>query len=85
MEAFQAFSDGTVVKNPLAHAGDEGLIPGLGGSPGEGSGSSLQYPCLESSKDRRAWRATVHGVTKSQTWLSNSQTSNAVIYGSMLD
>ena len=49
---------------------DLGLIPGLGRFPGKGNGSPLQYSCLEDSMDRGAWRATVHGVTKSQTWLS---------------
>ena len=41
-----------------------GSIPGLGRSPGEGNGNSLQYPCLENPTDRGAWRATVQGVTK---------------------
>ena len=40
-------------------------------SPGEGNGNPLQYSCLENSTDRGAWRATVHGVTKSQTQLSD--------------
>ena len=53
-----------MVKNSLANAGDEGLIPGLGKSPGEGNGNALQYSCLEKSMDREAWQATVHGVTK---------------------
>ena len=39
-------------------------------SPGVGNGNPLQYRCLETSTDRGAWRATVHGVAKSQTWLS---------------
>ena len=56
-----------MVKNPPAHTGDAGSIPGLGRSPGEGNGNPLQYSCLESSMDRGAWLATVHGVTKSQT------------------
>ena len=43
---------------------DEGSIPGLGGSPGEGNGNPLQYSCLENPMDRGAWRAAVHGVTK---------------------
>ena len=43
-----------VVKNPHANAGDAGLIPGLGRSPGEEHGSPLQYSCLESSMDRGA-------------------------------
>ena len=61
-----------VVKNPPANAGeirDAGLIPGSGRSPGEGNGYPLQYSCLENPKDREAWQATVHRVTKSQTQL----------------
>ena len=60
-----------VVKNPPANAGDAGdmgLIPGSGRSPGEGNGNLAQYSCLENTMDRRAWWATVHGVTKSWTW-----------------
>ena len=59
-----------MVKNPLANVGDpgdEGSIPGSGRSPGEGNGNLLQYSCLESSMDRVAWWAVVHGVTKRQT------------------
>ena len=53
---------------PSAHnAGDLGSIPGLGRSPGEGSGNPLQYSCLENSMGGGAWWATVHGVAKSQT------------------
>ena len=44
--------------------GDMGSIPGLGRSPGEGSGNPLQYPCLGNLMDRGAWWATVHGVAK---------------------
>ena len=47
------------------NAGDLGLIPGLGRSPGEGNGNPLQYSCLENPMDREAWQATVHGVTES--------------------
>ena len=47
-----------------------GSIPESGRSPGEGNGNPLQYSCLENLMDRRAWLATVHGVAKSQTWLS---------------
>ena len=54
--------------------GDLGSIPGLGRSPGEGKGYSLQYSSLENSMDRGAWWYTVHGVTKSWTRLSNSHT-----------
>ena len=65
-----------VVKNIPANEGnirDEGLIPGLGKSPGGGHGNALQYSCLENSMGRRAWEATVHSVLKSKTqlkWLS---------------
>ena len=37
----------------------------------EGHGNPLQYSCLENPMDRRAWRATVHRVTKSWTWLGD--------------
>ena len=46
------------------NAGDLGLIPGWGRSPGEGNGNPLQYPCLENPMDRAAWWATVYGVTR---------------------
>ena len=64
-----SFPDGAVVKNLPANAGDTGLISGSGRSPGGGNGNSLQYSWLEYSMDRGAWRATVHGVAKSQRWL----------------
>ena len=51
-------------KESACNAGDLGLIPGLGRSPGEGYGYPLQYSCLENPMDRRAWQATVHGVTR---------------------
>ena len=56
-----------MVKNLPAKIGDVGLIPGAGRSPGEGNGSPLQYSCLESSMDRGAWGATVHGAAESDT------------------
>ena len=52
-------------------AGDLGSIPGSGRSPGEGNGNPLQYSCLENPMDGGAWWATAHGVTKSQTQLSD--------------
>ena len=61
-------SDG---KASARNAGDPGLIPGLGRSPGEGNGNPLQYSCLENSMDGGAWWATVHRVAKSQTRLSD--------------
>ena len=54
-----------MVKNPPANAGDMGLIPGSGRSPGEGNGNPLQYPCLGNPMDKEAWQATLHGVSKS--------------------
>ena len=56
-----------MVKDLPANAGDAGLTPGLGRSPGEGNSNPLWYSCLENSMDRGAWQATVHGVTKSRT------------------
>ena len=47
-----------------------GWIPESGRSPGEGHGNPVQYSCLENFMDRWAWKATVHGVSKSQTRLS---------------
>ena len=64
-------SDG---KGSVYNAGDPGLIPGSGRSPGEWNGNSLQYSCLENPTNRGAWWAIVHGVAKSQTWLSDQHT-----------
>ena len=58
------FPGGSVVKNLSANAGNVGLIPGLGRSPGEGNSNPLQYFCLENPMDRGAWWATVHGGHK---------------------
>ena len=59
--------DGSVVKNLPANAGDAGLIPGSGRSPGERNGNPVQYSCLGNPMDRGAWWATVHGVAESDT------------------
>ena len=59
-----------VVKNPPANAGNVGWIPGSGRSSEVGNGNPLQYSCLKNPMDRRAWKTTVPGVTKSQTQLS---------------
>ena len=61
-------SDG---KASVYNAGDSGSIPGLGRSPGEGNGNPLQDYCVENPMDRGAWQATVHGVAKSRTRLSD--------------
>ena len=58
-------------KESACNAGDLGSIPGLERSPGEGNGNPLQYSGLENPMDGEAWQATVHGVTKSQTQLSD--------------
>ena len=69
----------SVVKDPPASAGDKGLIPKLGWSPGEGNGNLLQYSCPENPMDRGACRSTVQGIPKSYTWLSNSTTATVGI------
>ena len=61
------FPGDTVIKDPPANAGeagDEGLIPGSGRSPGGGNGNPLQYSYLENPMDSGAWQATVHEVAK---------------------
>ena len=65
------FPGGSEVKASASNVGDQGSIPGLGRSPGEGNGNPLQYSCLENPMDGGAWLATVHGVAKSRTRLSN--------------
>ena len=63
-----------VIKNLPANAGDAGLIPGSGQSPGRGNGNPLQHSCLENPMDRGAWWATVPGVTKSLTGVKQLST-----------
>ena len=53
-----------MVKNPPANAGDIGLIPGSGRSPGERNANPFRYSGLEDLMDRGAWQAIVHGVSK---------------------
>ena len=65
------FPGGSAVKNRPANAGDVGSTPDPGRSSGEGNGNPLQNSCLENPMDRGTWRAVVHGVTKTQTGLSN--------------
>ena len=60
-----------MVKNLDCNAGDLGLIPGSRRFPGEENGYPLQYSYLKNSRDRGAWGATVHGVTKNWTRLSD--------------
>ena len=65
------FPDASDGKESACNVGDPGSIPGSGRSSGEGNGNSLKYSCLENPLDGGAWRATVHGVAKSWTRLSN--------------
>ena len=65
---------------PTCNAGDSALIPRSGRSPGEGQSYPLQYSCLKNPKDRGAWRATVHGVTKSQTRLRTRASRAPTLY-----
>ena len=70
-QSLWGFSGGSHGEESTCKAGDLGSIPGLGRSPGEGNGNSLQSSCLENRMDSRGWQATVHGVAKSQTRLSH--------------
>ena len=68
---FSVFPVGSEDKASACNVGDLGSIPGLGRAPGEGNGNPLQYSCLENPMARGAWQATVHGVAKSWTQLSD--------------
>ena len=61
---------GSVVEKLPAKAGDPGLIPGSGRSPGERNGTPLQYSCLANPMKRGAWQVTVHGMAKEWLWAS---------------
>ena len=65
------FPGGSDGKESACDAGDPGSIPGLRRSHGEGNGNPHHYSCLEISMDRGSWRATIHGVAKSWTQLSD--------------
>ena len=65
------FPGGSDVKAFAYNAGDLGLTPESGRSPGEGNGNPLLYSYLENPMDREAWKATVRRVAKSQTRLSD--------------
>ena len=62
--ATSGFSSGSVDKDSACSAGDQGLIPRLGRSPGGGNDNPLQYSCLGNPVDRGAWQATVHWVVR---------------------
>ena len=65
------FLGGSDSKESACNVRDLGSIPGSRRSPGGGNGNSLQYSCLDNPINKEAWRATVYGVAKSQTRLSN--------------
>ena len=77
-----SFPGGSVIENLPASAGDSGgtgLIPGLGRAPGGENNIAFEFSCLEDSMDRGAWRATVGGVTKSQTRTERARTWKMII------
>ena len=71
MHTALGFRLGSDSKESAYSAGDPGLFPGSGRSPGEGNGNTLQYSCLENPMDRGVSWATDHGVVESRTQLSN--------------
>ena len=79
-EAFPGGSDG---KASAYNVGYSGSIPGSGRSPGDGNGNPLQYSCLENPTDGGAWLASVHGVAKSQTRLSDFTTTREALHAAV--
>ena len=80
---YMNISSGSDGKESACNARDWGSISGSGRSLGEGNGTCsnpFQYSCLENSMGRWAWQATVHGVTKSHTWLTEWLTWHTYIY-----
>ena len=73
------FPGGSDDKASACKVGDLGSIPESGRTPGEENGNLLQYSCLENSMDEGAWWATVHGVTKSRTWLRSFTFTSRII------
>ena len=71
LKYYLGFPGGLEVKASACNAGNLGSTPGSGRSPGEGNGNPLQYSCLENPTDGGAWWATVHGVAKRWTRLSD--------------
>ena len=74
-----AFPGGSLFKNVPANAGEANSIKKLRRSPGEGNGNPLPYSCLRNPMDRGAWRATIYGVIKSWTQLSNWTHTHAIM------
>ena len=74
------FPSNSDIKESACSAGDPGLIPVLGRSPGKGNGNTLQYFCLENSMHRGTWQAVVHGVVKSWTLLNDWQLLEKIVF-----
>ena len=77
---YMGFPSGSGGKESAYSVGNLGSIPGSGRSPGEVNGNPLQYSCLENSMDRGTWGDKVHGVTKSQTRLSDYHSLTQTLY-----
>ena len=73
LQIYYGLPGGSAVKDLPDNAGDAGLIPGSGRSPGEGNGNPPQYSCLGNPMDRGDWWGILYGVAKSQTRLSKTQ------------
>ena len=73
-----SFPGGSEGKESVCNVGDPGSIPVLGKTPGEGNGNLLQCSCLKNPMDRGAWWATVRGVAKSWTQLSDFECTHTV-------
>jgi len=83
---YMGFPDGSDGKESACNAGDRGLIPRLGRSPGKGNGNPFGFSCLENPMDRGAWLAIVHWVANSWTQLSDYESeseSHAVVSNSL--
>ena len=74
------FPCSSVGKEFACDAGDLGLIPGSGRSPGEGNGNPLQYSCLENPTDRGTWWATVYRVSMSWAWQKWLSSSSSILF-----
>ena len=72
----KGFPDGSDGKESSCSVGDQGLIPSLGRSPGEGNGNSLQYSCLENPMGRGACQATIHVDTTDPFYFLSSLLSS---------
>ena len=83
---YMGFPGGSDGKESACNAGDRGLIPRLGRSPGKGNGNPFGFSCLENPMDRGAWLAIVHWVANSWTQLSDYESeseSHAVVSNSL--